>query len=201
MNKAFTNNTSLRLFLAIELNPSVRRSVEAAIQWLKQQGLGARWVAPENLHLTLKFLGAVDSQKIPILCQTLKEELCSIVSFSVVFGDFGFFPNPGRPRVIWIGLDEGKEELKAVFERIETCLEPLGYPKEDKGFHPHVTLGRFRSRGSYNLSKLLLSGTTKNIFSPVRQECVGLSLFKSVLTSGGAVYTLMERFDFQEGSA
>ena len=200
MSKASLNNTSVRLFLAIELDPSVRQSVGTVIQWLKQQGLSARWVAQENLHVTLKFLGAVDSQKVSILCRTLREELCSIASFPIVLHDFGFFPHFRRPRVIWIGLDEGKEALRDVFERIETCLKPLGYPKEDKAFHPHVTLGRFRSGGRYNLSKILLTDATKNVCFSVQQECRGVSLLKSVLTSDGAVYTLIERFDFLKGS-
>ena len=147
---------------------------------------GIRWVAQENLHFTLKFLGSVATEKVPLILRALEEALRSVPCFSLTGKGIGVFPNIKRPRVLWIGL-EG-EELHRIAERGESSLEPLGFPREDRDFAPHLTVGRWRYPG-------VRPEALRDQIEKWRQHHFGQSridevvLFQSDLKPTGAVYS------------
>src|SRR5271168_3748840 len=133
----------MRLFIALDFPDAVRRALRELIARLKPESAGARWVRPEGMHVTLKFLGETGEEKLV----PLKAALAKIHSAEPVdmhFRGLGFFPNERRPRVIWCGV-EATPNLADLAGAVESALEPLGIPRETRAFTPHLTLARFNS--------------------------------------------------------
>ena len=180
----------LRAFIAIEIPPEIKKAISiqtASIQ--KDSGRIVRWVATENIHLTLKFLGEVSLANMEMLTQAIQMECEQLPSFDITVASLGCFPNPRRPRVIWIGLDI-PHQLNKLQRQIDTTAARLGYSAEDKPFSPHLTIGRIREQSApTELQTLrdLLERTTIGVLGTftVREIC----LFKSDLKPGGPVYT------------
>ena len=103
---------------------------------------GVRWVPPENMHLTLKFLGETDPALLPGIAAALKRTAASVAGYGYRLKGLGVFPNLSRPRVIWAGLQEGRLETEALFSRLEEELAPLGVAREGRQYFPHLSLGR-----------------------------------------------------------
>ena len=153
---------------------------------LKQSLTGIRWVAQENLHFTLKFLGSIEDKKIAPLMQALGQALRLAPSFSLMGKGIGVFPNIKRARVLWIGLQG--QGLHRLAEDVETALEPLGFPREKRDFAPHLTIGRWRIPGLQ--PERLREGTERwqdYDFGPSQVDEV--VLFQSVLKPTGAIYS------------
>ena len=108
-------------------------------------GADVRWVRPEHLHLTLKFLGDVDLRDIPDVCNAVAQAAASVPPFNLRIAGAGAFPSLDRPRTVWLGADEGVEEMQALHDQIDTALAGLGYRAEQRRFRPHLTIGRARS--------------------------------------------------------
>ena len=127
------------------------------ISKLQATGANVRWVKPEHLHLTLKFLGDVDLRDIPEVCAAMKRAAAHTPPFTLRMVGAGAFPRPSQPRTVWIGADEGTEEIAVLHERIEIALAELGFRREHRRFRPHLTIGRVRSadRGIEELASLL----------------------------------------------
>jgi 2'-5' RNA ligase len=137
-----------RTFIAVELAGGVRRRAEKAIQRLRVANAKVTWVKPENLHLTLKFLGDVPDSDVPKVCQVVADAVRGFDPFEIVFRGCGAFPNTAAPRTIWIGVDQGSEELKAIHQAIDQALKAeLRFPRETRRFQAHLTLGRVRESG------------------------------------------------------
>jgi 2'-5' RNA ligase len=181
-----------RLFIAIEPPPPVLEAVRGAQTDLKRRvpdGV-ARWVKPEGVHLTLKFLGDVPQNQLDDLQSVLSDAAAGLQRFALYVQGVGCFPNTRRPRVVWLGLGGDLESLSTLQARVEEHVVPLGYPTEDRAFHPHLTLARADRRASRDdLSALgeLIERTTSGKLAdwPVG----ALSLMRSQLRPGGAVYT------------
>lgn len=135
----------LRLFIAID---PPRETVTAAgriIERLTRAGVEAAWVEPARQHLTLQFLGdEVDDADLHRICVAIDEAAATVPPFAATFGGVGVFPNPRRPRVLWLGVREGEAELVRLHDALALRLEPLGFPGEARRYQPHLTLGRFR---------------------------------------------------------
>ncbi|MFM7074064.1 MAG: RNA 2',3'-cyclic phosphodiesterase [Planctomycetota bacterium] len=137
-----------RTFIAVELAGGVRRRAEKAIQRLRAVNAKVTWVKPENLHLTLKFLGDVPDSDVPKVCQVVADAVRGFDPFEIVFRGCGAFPNTAAPRTIWIGVDQGSDELKAIHQAIDQALKTeLRFPRETRRFQAHLTLGRVRESG------------------------------------------------------
>ena len=180
-----------RLFIAVELTSAARRYAEEALRIFKE-GLpsGVRWVRPEGIHLTLKFLGNVSNDAIPTIESGMQRVVEGICPFTVRVQGAGCFPSTRRPRVLWLGLQGELEPLLTAQSRLEDSLEALGVERENRRFQPHLTLGRV-SGGlpegwAERLEKTLQTiGELGHCDLPVD----GLSLMESVLGKEGAVYT------------
>lgn len=133
---------AIRTFIAIEIPPNVQETLGKIINQLSREiGNAVRWVPAGNIHLTLKFLGNVSPSNLDLLTRVLQAEISRHQIFEFQIGNLGVFPNPKRPRVVWMGI-QAPDTLKTLQAAIEQETRRLGYPSEERAFSPHLTLGR-----------------------------------------------------------
>ena len=177
----------IRSFLAIELPKPILKKIEEVQADLKSTHTDVRWVSPEKIHLTLKFFGNIEESRIDLILQSIDEPIRNTLPFSLKVIGVGAFPNLKNPRVIWMGLVDGREVLVSLQKQIETQLEKVGFQPEDRPFHPHLTLGRMRSsQGKEELVKRMEKYKEEE-FGDFQVE--RLVLFKSDLRPTGPIYT------------
>jgi 2'-5' RNA ligase len=182
----------IRSFVAIEIPETVRLELMEDIAHLKHDvpARTVRWVRPEGIHLTLKFLGDVPFEKIDQISATLESVCLEYVSFSVNIGGFGCFPNFHRPRVLWIGIQDLSTQLAPLQADIEDQLFELGFERETRRFHPHLTLGRVKRVRNREEAQRLTSVLEDVKIGNIGQFHVNeISLMRSDLKPTGAVYT------------
>ncbi len=181
----------LRTFIAIVLPAEVR---EALNRYEHQLGAPetryVKWVNPDGIHLTLKFLGNVEEARLPGLAEALSRAVTGISGFSLQTGVLGAFPSVRNPRVVWLGLDGDLDALQSLFQAVEEALSALGFPREGRPFAPHLTLGRVREtarRGDREeLARTLADLSVESQFSIMVEE---IHVMKSELAPAGARYT------------
>jgi 2'-5' RNA ligase len=136
----------VRLFVAVEIDDTARRTAAAAAEALRRAigpALKARWVAVENMHLTVRFIGHVEDDRAPALVDALAPPL-DIPPFDIEFGGCGVFPPGGPPRVLWIGVSHGLPFLAAMHDEFDRRLRPLGFEPDARPFSAHLTLARVK---------------------------------------------------------
>jgi 2'-5' RNA ligase len=181
----------LRSFIAVEIPTEIQNAIAHSLASL-QKALPKpliRWVALQNVHLTLKFLGDVSPANLERLAEVLKIEASAHDVFSMTVGDLGAFPNSRRARVVWIGLD-APPSLATLHRGMEAASATLGYATEDRPFSPHLTVGRVGQNASVtDLHKIheALSATKVGYLGTVQVKAI--HIFKSELRPGGSVYT------------
>ena len=181
---------SIRTFIAIDLPTQAKNSLASLTQTLKSRGLsGVRWVNPTGIHLTLKFLGNIPPAMTPRILSALEAASQGHPPFNLSLGDFGVFPNPNNPRVLWIGLNGDLFPLAQLQSSVEKHCRSLGFDPERRPFTPHLTLGRVRRRLPQSQQDLVhtavLDETTANAPQWPVQE---VHLIHSTLTPQGAIY-------------
>jgi len=181
----------VRCFIAIEMNEAVQELAIAAQQRLREYGAGIRWVRPEQIHITLKFLGEVPDQKVVRVAGAMAAVAEATPPFRIEVGGIGCFPPRGWVRVVWIGLRDPSGELGRCFDRCEAQMSRLGFAREGRGFSPHITIGRVR-KGS-NLAALRSAIETIDLPGTCSFEVDELVLFQSVLGPKGPTYTALSR--------
>jgi len=192
----------LRLFVALESPSAVRENFAALINELRGAEPGsaeskARWVRPENLHVTLKFIGNVDDGKVDAIRGALGE-IHAGSAVSLTLGGLGFFPSEKRPRVFWAGM-EASPNLAALAREIDARLEKLGIPRETREFAPHLTLARFDPPGvSEKLRGAVQERATREFGALSTGE---FHLFESKTLPAGTEYTRLASFRFSEAEA
>jgi 2'-5' RNA ligase len=182
--------SEVRVFIAIALPVPLQQKLDEAAGVLKNnQTRAVRWVAGKNIHLTLKFLGEVDTQKIGPISQAIQAESQLIRPFALSAGGVGAFPSLHRPRVVWIGV-QAPPVLAELAAAIDRAIQQLGFPGEDRPFSPHLTLGRVSQNASPQEVQAIgqVLSTTK-IGKLGGFEVTQVTLFRSDLQPGGAVYT------------
>ena len=149
----------LRTFIAVEMSPRVIARAGDLIDKLRVAAAEINWVRPQQMHLTLKFLGDVPDTETPDICRVVDEVAASFEPFEITCRRAGAFPNIQDPRTLWIGIEDGAEELQRLQAEIENAMKAkLGYGKEQRGFHPHLTIGRVKRElpgGRGELTQLL----------------------------------------------
>lgn len=143
----------VRLFVAAAISDGVREKVMDMVQILKPIRADVKWVEKENLHLTIKFLDEHPASRIPVIEEGLTEAVTGFRAFRAEFRGTGVFPNKKNPTVFWVGLEKGRDELKALARRVEEALEKRGFPREKREYTAHLTVARIR--GPYNLTNFL----------------------------------------------
>lgn len=185
---------SIRTFIAVRIPAEVRRRLADIEQKLKSSGADVKWVPEENFHLTLKFLGNVDPDRLRAVCDAIRSIAETSNAFEVTLTGVGAFPKASRPSVVWVGVTTGAEEMKALAARVDDALAGLGFLREERGFSAHVTLGRVRSaRHIHRLPEVIesLKDEEAGVFT------VGsVAVMKSDLRPSGPVYTVIEEYSF-----
>ena len=191
--KLAQNPDEIRSFIAIELPEEVKGELAR----LRGEMKGAehsfvKWVAPEGIHLTLKFLGNIPPKTVDEITEAIKEASQAASSFRLDILGLGAFPNLRQPRVLWVGIGGEIDRLSSLQQDIDSLLVPLGFAREERPFAPHLTLARIRQGASSSeiksFSQLVTSVNFQTSYS-VKVEAV--SLIRSQLTPRGAVYTCL----------
>ena len=183
----------LRTFIAIELPQTIQEAIAREISGLRRQvnrGL-VRWVAAQNLHLTLRFLGDTAESSLDQIEQMLARQAAQFQPMEIEIGGFGSFPNPRRPRVFWIGV-QAPAELSTLQRRIENLAQSAGFEAETRPYSPHLTLGRVSQKISSNEMQTLRSALeTIRIGRLGSFTAEAVHLIRSDLRPEGAVYTTL----------
>jgi 2'-5' RNA ligase len=183
----------VRAFIAIEIPDVVKAKLMALSEELRQCGVKASWVKPENMHLTLRFLGEVSDAQVNELRVRLRQCCVDTPSLDLSMKGVGVFPNPNRPRVLWAGVEAGDAvSLRQLQSQVEKAVRAVGLAPNNKAFHPHITLGRLsESRPS---EPLLAALNRAEIFAGDDFHVGSVALFSSVLDKKGAVHTRIGTF-------
>jgi 2'-5' RNA ligase len=140
--------TRVRTFIALDPGKAIRDRLVGLQKDLARSGTEVKWVEPDNLHVTLLFLGEVDMVDLPRVCAAISEAAGRYCAFPLSVEGAGCFPNPRRPRVLWVGVGQGRQEVCALHDDLEGPLLDLGcYRREERQYTPHITLGRVHSTG------------------------------------------------------
>lgn len=182
---------TVRSFIAIELPEKLKTELEELVSRLKSESrTGVKWVNPQSIHVTLKFLGDVPVDRLDEITGALKDALHGIKPFRLTVAGLGVFPNPQRVRVAWVGVSGEMDALEKLQQQVESCLDTIGFGRESRKFTPHLTLARVRDQ----ISPLEQQGFGKLIdrtpFKATSDIKVNeIHLIRSQLTSGGAIYS------------
>jgi 2'-5' RNA ligase len=177
----------IRSFLAIELPRTIRKKIEEVQKDLKLSHADVRWVDPEKIHLTLKFFGNIDESRIDPIVKSIEGSTQVTSPFLLAVRGMGAFPHFKNPRVIWMGLVDGKETLIAFQKELEKELEEIGFKPEERPFQPHLTLGRAKSNRGRDELVGRMEKYREEAFGEFQVE--SLILFRSDLKPSGPIYT------------
>jgi len=185
----------LRLFVAVELGEEALRALASLQEALRREGLdGLRWVRPEGVHLTLKFLGETPADRVPRIEAALGEAVSSVPAHVLRLDGLGTFGGRRSPRVLWVGLQGDLEELQRLQRNVEAALAKAGFPREDRAFSPHLTLARVRPEAAASLGEPIARAMQ---VAPAPEASIAVrevSLMRSTLGPGGAVYDRLAVF-------
>lgn len=192
----------IRAFIAIPLPGSLLNELAALQRCLEKQvpPRSVRWVQPGGIHLTLQFLGDTPIERLPAIQEALTTVARNASGCTFTVGGLGCFPNPRRPRVVWVGVQEPSGRLAALQDAVEAAMEHFGYTPEGRGFTPHLTLGRVQRRASNREAAQVGEAIAA---TPVGQLAEVLAdrfaLIRSVLRPTGAEYTTLTEFPLLAG--
>ncbi len=183
-----------RTFIAIPVSNETRRQIMAIRQAIPELRENVRLVPPENIHLTLKFLGDTDEEMIPDIGRRIAALVADFTRFGFVCEKTGCFPNPYKPRILWLGVTEGFTQIQTLASQIELAMSEFGFQPEGRAFQPHLTLGRVKDprRPVAGLESFL-----KNKFNPTNNPVENVIFYESNLTSGGAIYSRLAVFNLK----
>jgi len=184
----------VRTFIAVDVGKAIRHRLVGLQETLAEAGTAIKWVEPENLHVTLLFLGEVDEREVPGVCKLVAQETARHADFTMSVETVGCFPHARRPRILWAGVGHGTQELCALHDGLEPPLEELGYRREERRYTPHITLGRVTSDRATSALVQALAGQAG--WKGGEIEVADLQVMSSQLTPKGPVYTVMSRARF-----
>jgi RNA 2',3'-cyclic 3'-phosphodiesterase len=192
----------IRSFIAIELPEPVKAELKRIEDSLKLTDSGcAKWVDPYGIHLTLKFLGNIDAEKVGAIVEMMDDAAHATPPFHLELKGLGAFPDPRRAQVIWVGVGGDIEKLQDLQKRLESNLANLGFPPEGRTFTPHLTLARIRDYATPVQRQTLGDGITSfKLESDRIFQVSSLSLMKSQLTRSGAIYTELRAVELKGGA-
>ncbi|HEU4479931.1 MAG TPA: RNA 2',3'-cyclic phosphodiesterase [Pyrinomonadaceae bacterium] len=183
-----TKNETWRVFCAIEIPSRTRQRVLQHITKLRASvpDVRASWSRENSIHLTLKFFGEIPEALVNNLGTAISRAVSGVVAFPILIADSGEFPQRRDPRVLWIGVTDLKAQLSNLHQRLETEFENVGFPRDTRAFHPHLTLARLRNqRGARDIARI----HEELSFPPEEITVTELLLIRSELSSKGSKYT------------
>jgi 2'-5' RNA ligase len=182
----------MRTFIAIDLDPELKRTLQDLILKLKRTEADVRWVNSQGMHLTLKFLGEIGEDRVPAVVSVLRGAAAGSTILPLLLQGTGTFPGGKSPRVIWAGFKE-EPGLLALQRSVEDGLELEGFPREEREFHPHLTIGRVKSPHRIREALLELEKYREARFGEMTAR--KLTLLESVLKPQGAEYRAVSEFE------
>lgn len=186
----------IRTFIAVLLSDGLKRTIASIQDEFKKQAPDLKWVEIGNLHVTLKFLGDVEEQSLDTIHNAMGHAASGFAPFELTVAGAGAFPNARRPRVVWVGIPGGAEALSSLAGKMESALEAAGFPKEDKKFRSHITIGRVRDHArAPDLSQPIAGAGLE----PLGVETVDrVVLMRSELRPGGPIYTPLREVELSK---
>lgn len=185
----------IRAFIAVTPPIVLQQSFTEVRVAFEKYALPFRWVRPEHIHLTLRFLGDTAPEALPSVVQAMRRAVMGQAPFTILASGLGCFPGPSRPRVLWMGLHDPQGALLSLQQRLEAELVALGFAAEERPFHPHLTLARAQhSTGRHPLAPLLHAYQARQ-FGEIAVE--QLHLLQSQLRREGAEYTMLHSVSLQ----
>lgn len=179
----------VRAFIAVLISDDLKRRIALVQEEFKKVAPEVKWVSEENFHITLKFLGDVEADRLAAIPAMLSDSLADVEEFDIGIGGVGAFPNHGRPRTVWVGVTDGRERLAEVAQQVEEQLAGLGFHKEDRSFSAHLTIGRVKDgRGADALTSALQKADVGSM-GTVRVKSV--AVMKSELRREGPIYSVL----------
>lgn len=186
---------AIRTFVAVLLPDAVRAALAAEVEALRRLTRGVGWVAADNLHVTLKFVGEIDPAAVTAVGAGLAGIAAHTPSFELAVEGLGAFPTPTRPRVVWAGLGPGAAQVAEIAGRVESALAELGIASDERAFAAHVTLGRVREpRPDPALARAIAAAGGRG-FGGFRVEAI--ALMRSQLHSKGVRYSMVGTWSLQ----
>lgn len=180
----------IRTFIALPTQSNAQQAIADIQTRLKTTQADVKWESQDKFHITLVFLGNVEQSKLELLSTTLTKSVQQFSSFTIAYESIGAFPNTHNPRVVWIGIKSNQTVLDLQTVIGQTCTE-FGFPKENRVFHPHITLGRVKEARNF----VRLTEAIKTItFEPIETLCSEILLMKSELHPNGSIYTILKSF-------
>ena len=187
LTSQFPMSTTIRTFIAIELPEKIIYTIGKVQEKIKSYGFKIRWVSPENIHLTLKFLGNIKKADMEKVAKAISESVTGYHSISLSVKGIGVFPGIKRPRVLWLGISKQLDLLIELQKTLDETLETMGFPKEKRPFKGHLTLGRIKDKIDPKRLHDVLKEFTK--FESEHFFADRIILYESELKPKGAVYT------------
>jgi len=178
---------TIRAFIAADIPDHVLTKIRDVQENIRRCGFRIRWVRPENIHLTLKFLGDIRRQDVGRVGGAIVEGVKPFHLLSLSAGGVGVFPGNRRPRVLWVGLNGQTDLLVRLQRHLDNCLQPIGFQKEKRPFKGHLTIGRMKGR--IELKKLADAIRRYGDFESGIFTLDRIHLYQSELKPEGAVYT------------
>ncbi|MDQ7843625.1 MAG: RNA 2',3'-cyclic phosphodiesterase [Armatimonadota bacterium] len=179
-----------RVFVAVALDPALYGAVVALERRLEQAGARLRWVPPENLHFTLRFLGHISDAQLEAARQAVREGCAGVRRFRIVVSGVGAFPSLSRPQVVWVGVSDGAGELVDLARRVEEALSRHRFPKDPRGFSAHLTLARVKESALWGATSRALAALEGAVVGT--QEVTSVRVVESLLRPQGPLYTPVE---------
>lgn len=188
----------IRTFIAINFPDDLKNSIKVFQNQLKDPRLNfVKWVDPELMHITLRFLGDRSEKEINSVKEVLRPLASRISIFSLRTGQTGFFPNINSARIFWLGLEGNTDKLYDLYNMVEEALRKEGFEKEKKAFTGHITLARLRDYCSKEDRVLFTTKVSTVKFEPpVHFNVNHVAVMKSILTNKGPIYTKLEEYKF-----
>jgi 2'-5' RNA ligase len=191
----------IRSFVAIELPSEVKAGLASLRHELERhEHTFIKWVDPDAIHLTLKFLGNIPSKQVTRITKAIEEAAQGISQFHLEISQLGAFPNLKQPRVLWVGIGGELDKLLSLQRRVDSALAHLGFAKEERAFAPHLTIARLRERTSpverKNFGELAMSSSPEIKY---HIDVKDVSFIRSQLTPSGAIYTRLSIVELAAG--
>ena len=189
----------IRTFIALSIAERIRNNASNLIARLSDSGVAYNWMEDSNLHITLNFVGDLPELEVPEFCKDVRAVVGQHKKFGVMVTGLSAFPIPQEPRVIWLGITEGTDELKQLNRQLADLLARWGVPKERHDYHPHLTLGRVQRSGRWNQDLLERLERHRNHDGGWFQANEVI-VYSSFLDRGGPTYTPMSRVKLGQDS-
>lgn len=186
----------IRTFIAIDTPPEFKIRAEEIQHELDTPGVPVRWEKSYKMHLTLKFLGDTGTETLKKIEPALENLSARAKPFWLRYAGLGCFPNAKNPRIVWVGCNPLSADLDHMQQNIENEMADLGFEKESRPFHPHITIGRIKTRSGKEKRSLpdLIKKMENVTFDALENEVHSILLMKSELRQEGSVYTILKQF-------